>query len=217
MEHTCPHCGKPLPETAAFCPHCAQPVHIPKTLKLPSPRRKMLLIGLLVLAVVIAAGAGIAWYNRPYVPQEYDSAGTGEVLYTVEDTTYQLLVAWPGNRAEPAPDIYQGGLAEDVTRWPSRLYVNYQSNGAGAWDEFEPLVEEISMEVIQDEQGASDLLNVETSIRDPYPPRRCGSHNPGIQRRLRRTPGGVGAPDEKRRRDSDPSDHPCAVVPLSGL
>ena len=170
MEHKCPHCGASLPEEAVFCPHCARDVHPRKTPKTPVPWRKKLLLILLVLAAAAAVAAGFGLSSRPHVPQVYDSGSTGEVSYTAGDTAYQLTVAWPNNRNAPAPDIYMSGIAEDVTRWPSRLYVNYKSNGADGWEEFEPLVEEISMEVIQDEQGASDLLTIDTVVRDPYSP-----------------------------------------------
>lgn len=155
MQRNCPHCGAPLPEDAVFCPHCAQDVHPRKTPKPPIPLRNKLLLGLLALVIVAAAGAGIYWFNRPYVPQTYD--GVGEVFYSVDNREYQLAVAWPDNRTEPAPDIYMSGRAEDVTRWPSRLYVNDAASGADAWTEFEPLVEQVTVEVDQDEAGSSDL------------------------------------------------------------
>lgn len=155
MQRNCPHCGAPLPEDAVFCPHCAQDVHPRKTPKPPIPLRNKLLLGLLALVIVAAAGAGIYWFNRPYVPQTYD--GVGEVFYSVDNREYQLAVAWPDNRTEPAPDIHMSGRAEDVTRWPSRLYVNDAASGTDAWTEFEPLVEQVTVEVEQDEAGSSDL------------------------------------------------------------
>ena len=75
MQRNCPHCGAPLPEDAVFCPHCAQDVHPRKTPKPPIPLRNKLLLGLLALVIVAAAGAGIYWFNRPYVPQTYDGVG----------------------------------------------------------------------------------------------------------------------------------------------
>ena len=90
-QQTCPHCGANLPKNAAFCPHCAQCTHPRKEVAAPSPLRNKLLLGLLVLVVVLAAGVGIWYANRPYVPQEFD--GVGEVYYESGDKTYQLLVA----------------------------------------------------------------------------------------------------------------------------
>lgn len=154
-QQTCPHCGAALPEDATFCPHCAKDVHPRKDTGTPAPLRKKLLLGLLALAVVIAAGVGIWYLNRPYVPREYD--GVGEVYYETGGKTYQLLVAWPADRCQAAPDIYQYGRADDLTRWPSRLYVNDAANGTDGWSAFKPLVEAVSVEVVQDEDAGSTL------------------------------------------------------------
>ncbi|WP_165450504.1 zinc ribbon domain-containing protein [Intestinimonas massiliensis (ex Afouda et al. 2020)] len=167
QQQTCPHCGAPLPEGAVFCPHCARDVHPRKDTKRPAPLRKKLLAGLLALLVVIAAGAGIWYANRPYVPREYD--GVGEVYYETGGRTYQLLVAWPADRCAPAPDIYQYGREDDLTRWPSRFYVNDAANGADAWGEFEPLVEQVTVEVVQDENAGSTLTAESPAQDENYP------------------------------------------------
>lgn len=114
MERKCPHCGADLPENAAFCPHCARDIHSRKKAGKPIPLRKALIVGLVVL-IVIAAAAWALW-NRfgAHVPQEYD--GVGEVYYTSGDKTYQLLVAWPNDRCQSAPDIYQQGGPDDEYR-----------------------------------------------------------------------------------------------------
>lgn len=131
MEQKCPHCGADLPEGAAFCPHCAKDIHGRKKPGRPIPLQKKLLLGLLVLVVVIAVGAGFRYFNRPYVPQEYD--GEGEVYYESGDKTYQLLVAWPDDRTAPAADIYHQGAPDEQYRWPSRWYVNDALTGTDAW------------------------------------------------------------------------------------
>lgn len=168
MERICPHCGTPLPDESAFCPHCARNVRERKTPKIPIPLRRKVLLGLLALAVLAALGGGMYWAARPYVPQEYD--GAGEVYYTLDDTAYQILVAWPNDRCAPAPDIYQNGRAEETTRWPSRLYVNYKDTGADGWDAFSQQVDAVRVEVEQDENGASDLVAEEPTVRDDYSP-----------------------------------------------
>lgn len=168
MERTCPHCGAPLPEEAAFCPHCARDVHERKEPRVPVPMRRKALLVLLVLVVLAVLGGGMYWAARPHVPQEYD--GVGEVHYTLDDTAYQILVAWPDDRCAPAPDIYQNGRAEESTRWPSRLYVNYKDTGADGWDTFSQQVEAVRVEVEQDENGASDLVAAEPTVRDRYSP-----------------------------------------------
>ena len=167
MERKCPHCGADLPENAAFCPHCARDVHSRKKAGKPVPLRRVLLLCLAAL-IVIAAAAAILW-NRfgAYVPQEYD--GVGEVYYASEDRTYQLLVAWPNDRCQSAPDIYQQGGPDDNYRWPSRWYVNDAATGADAWTEFEPLVEQVTVEVVQDENAASPLTATVPS-HDDYSP-----------------------------------------------
>ena len=166
-QQLCPHCGANLPEDAAFCPHCAKDVHPRKDTGNPVPLRKKLLLGLLALAVVIAAGVGIWYLNRPYVPREFD--GVGEVYYETGGKTYQLLVAWPADRCQAAPDIYQYGRADDLTRWPSRLYVNDAANGTDGWSAFEPLVETVTVEVVQDEDAGSALTAESPTHDENYP------------------------------------------------
>ena len=167
MEQKCPHCGADLPENAAFCPHCARDIHGHKKPGRPVPLQKKLLLGLLVLAVVIAAGAGLRWFNRPYA-QEFD--GVGEVYYESGDKTYQLLVAWPNDRTAPAADIYHQGAPDEQYRWPSRWYVNDALTGTDAWGEFEPLVEQVTVEVVQDENAADELIAGEPSHQEDYSP-----------------------------------------------
>ena len=167
MEHKCPHCGAVLPENAAFCPHCAKDVHPRKGTGTPAPLRKKVLLGLLALVVVIAAGVGIWYLSRPYAPQEFD--GVGEVYYETGDKTYQLLVAWPNDRCAPAPDIYQQGAPDEQYRWPSRWYVNDAATGQDAWEEFEPLVEQVTVEVVQDEDAGSALTAESPTHDENYP------------------------------------------------
>ena len=167
MNRTCPHCGAPLPENAAFCPHWARDLHPRKRPRVPTPIRRRFLLGLLGAAVLAAAGIGLFYARRPYVPQVYDSGSAGEVHYTLDGTAYQLTVAWPDNRCAPAPDIHQSGREGDVTRWPSRLYVNYKDSGTDGWDDFSQQVASVHMEV---EQGASDLIAEEPVNRDEYSP-----------------------------------------------
>ena len=170
MVRNCPHCGAPLPEHAAFCPHCTQDLHPRKTPRVPTPLRRRALLGLLAAAALCALAAGAACLRRPYEPQVFDSGSTGEVYYTLDGTKYQLTVAWPDNRCQPAPDIYQSGRESDVTRWPSRLYVNYTDTGADAWDEFSRQVDAVRTEVEQDPRGASALTAEAPVNRDEYSP-----------------------------------------------
>ena len=97
------------------------------------------------------------------------------MVYTAEDgKIYQILVAWPDNRCAPAPNIYLSSIeAEsdyDMSRWPSRLYVNYNESGADGWDEFSGLVESYGIEVEQDERAGRELEAFEPSVRDANSP-----------------------------------------------
>lgn len=123
----------------------------------------MVLAGL-VLLLVLAAVAGVYAVRRPQV---YD--GVGQVFYTRNGVDYQILVAWPNNRCEPAPDIYQSGKADEPGRWPSRLYVNQRDTGTDAWEQFQELVDQVTVEVVQDPEGASDLTATQPTHNDYSP------------------------------------------------
>ena len=68
MQHTCPHCGAPLPEAASFCPHCAQSVRTPETVQAPPARRRRL-PGIAALILVIAAAGGWFFFGRDPDPR----------------------------------------------------------------------------------------------------------------------------------------------------
>lgn len=64
MEYKCPHCGAALPEDASFCPHCARSVRERENAKAPAHLWRKGLKWVLLLALVVAVGAG-AWALRP--------------------------------------------------------------------------------------------------------------------------------------------------------
>lgn len=164
MEQRCPHCGAALPADASFCPFCARDIRSRKTPHIPIPLRKKVLCALLALAVILAAGIGIARSNRPQV---YDAQG--EVFYTDGGVTYQLVLAWAESPNVPASEIYMSQeLGGDFT-WPSRWFVNYQDSGANAWAEFEEKVDYVTTEIRLGELGACPM-EASQPAHDDYSP-----------------------------------------------
>ena len=126
MEHKCPWCGGDLPENASFCPHCAQFTRPRKEAATPIPLRKKALLGLLLLAVLAAVGAGL-WLSLS--PKSYD--GYGEVRYR----DYQLLLSQFSDRYVPSPTVSVQGEPEGQYRMPARLFIN-NSDGQDASQAF---------------------------------------------------------------------------------
>ena len=137
------------------------------------PRAKKGLALGIGLALVLAAALGVGIYRaaRPQPapqPQAYDEIG--QVFYTAGDgREYQVLVAWPNNRCEPAPDIYQCGRENETSRWPSRLYVNHKATGEDAWTDFSPLVDKAEIEVIQSDDALDPLTATQPEHTDYSP------------------------------------------------
>ena len=102
-------------ENASFCPHCAQFTRPRKEAATPIPLRKKALLGLLLLAVLAAVGAGL-WLSLS--PKSYD--GYGEVRYR----DYQLLLSQFSDRYVPSPTVSVQGEPEGQYRMPARLFIN---------------------------------------------------------------------------------------------
>ena len=99
MSKKCINCGAKLPDDASFCPHCAQS-QIEKV-EVLSPRlwRKKALIGAVCVALIAVTALACALYHRP---KSYE--GGASVVYTDEDGTYELLVAFhPDDIANKRP------------------------------------------------------------------------------------------------------------------
>lgn len=89
MSKKCKNCGADLPEDASFCPYCAQSQIEKQKVKPPRLWRKKALIAVLcafILAIVILA---LFCANRA---KTYEGGAT--VVYTDQDGTYELLVAF---------------------------------------------------------------------------------------------------------------------------
>ena len=52
-EKTCPCCGAPLPEEAAFCPHCATSINRRSKTKPPRLTPKRLVLAALILLAIL--------------------------------------------------------------------------------------------------------------------------------------------------------------------
>lgn len=148
MEHKCPWCGGDLPENASFCPHCAKFVRPRKEAAVPSPRRKQVLLGLLILAVVIALGTGL-WLV--FSPKTYD--GYGEVHYG----DYQVLLSQGADRFTPSPTVSVQGEPEGQYRMSARLFVN-SSDGQDASEAFLEEVGTVSAAFIGQEDSPSPMV-----------------------------------------------------------
>lgn len=167
LNNTCPHCGAPLPENAAFCPHCARSINQRTELTPPRPPAwwKALRVGipLLVLAGIVL---GIHLYNRP---RAYDDSGTAEVIYTDKDGTYQLLVGWSNDRYTPAPKITQRAELDGEYRFPTCLHINHVDSGANAAGIFLQKVERVTAEFGEPEDGSGYITYTEPAPSDYCP------------------------------------------------
>ncbi len=160
MEYKCPHCGADLPEHAAFCPHCARDIHPRREAKKPVPLLKKLLLGLLVLAVLAAAGTGL-WLV--FGPKAYD--GYGEVLYG----DWQILLALNADSYAPAPEVTIPGEPEGQYRVPSRLFVNDAHTGEDASEAFLAQVKAVSAEFTGQEDSTSPFVCSEPAYNPGAP------------------------------------------------
>lgn len=88
MEHKCPWCGGDLPENASFCPHCAQFTRPREEAAIPRPRRKKVLLGLLLLAALLAVGAGL-WLT--FSPNSLSEISIGEQEIYISTDEYACL------------------------------------------------------------------------------------------------------------------------------
>ena len=129
----CPHCGSQLPPDASFCPYCARTVNERQELVPPALSwRRALRRALPIFAVLLLlAAAGTGWYLSTR-PQVYDDGGTGEVIYTDEDGTYQILLGWRDTPYEPAPVITQTAEQDEEYTFPVCLFIHHKDTGANA-------------------------------------------------------------------------------------
>ena len=146
MEYKCPHCGAPVPKAASFCFQCAASIRPKQEPAVPHPIPRRLRWFARMAALVLAAAALIFFLTRP---KTYD--GLGEVLYTDQDGTYQLVFAWANNPTEPVPDRYLNEELDGEFRFPAMMYVNHVESGANAAPAFRKKVASVSAEIIQEE------------------------------------------------------------------
>ncbi|HIW17473.1 MAG TPA: hypothetical protein H9689_08455 [Firmicutes bacterium] len=160
----CPYCGAKLPEQASFCPHCTHNVRERKPI-IPPPRTwRRLLRALLPLALALAVCAGFYFYLSP---KTYDAYG--EITYTDDDGSYQLLVNTSNERFEPMPEIADTAELDGQYRMPSRLFINHVASGANAGQMFMQKVEWCTTEFIQPADSQSPMVCSEPQPMDFSP------------------------------------------------
>lgn len=160
----CPHCGGSLPEEASFCPRCARSVRLRRQAAVPVPRHRRALRLAAVLVAVAALAAGV--YLR-LAPDTYDA--WGEVRYTDEDGTYQLLLTFQNERFSPQPEITEQAEVEGEYRMPSRLFINHVDTGTNAGQMFMQKVRSISTKFLQPEDSPAPMQCSQPEYRDFSP------------------------------------------------
>lgn len=164
IRKTCPFCGASLPEAASFCPCCAQNIRPRRRVTAPTHLRRKalkLVMGLMIVAAV-AAGA----YLR-LTPDTYD--GWGEVIYTDDDGTYQLLLSFQNERFTPQPEITEQAEVNGEYRMPSRLFINHVDTGANAGQIFMQKVDTVDVQILQPADSPSPMVCSQPEYRDFSP------------------------------------------------
>ena len=160
----CPHCAAQLPRQASFCPHCAQSLISAKAIRSPSRLwKKLLYLGGAAAALALLL-LGIA---SSLLPRTYD--GLGQVIYTDEDGTYQLLLACSNNRFAPEAEITQEAEVNGEYRMPSRLFINHVDTGANAGQIFLQKVDSVSAQFLQSPDSPSPMVCSQPEYRDFAP------------------------------------------------
>ena len=160
----CPHCGSELPEGASFCPHCAQSINDRTEPTPPRPLPRKILYGVIAVVVIAAVALGAWLINRP---RTYE--GVGEVIYTDEDGTYQLVLKSSSGRYEPITQVDQNPEEEMDYRFPLRLYINHKDSGADASGVFLQKVESATAEFMQDADNPSPWICTQPAPHDGLP------------------------------------------------
>ena len=150
MEKKCPFCGAPLPSEAVFCPSCAKSIN--SRIHPGTPRyfpRRFLKIALgIFLAVTVCAGIFLLTRPKTY-------SGIGEVTYTDQDGTYQILTNVSTDRYYPMTEIFQDAGEQESYRFPLRLYINHKNTGADASGMFLQKVKSANLHIQQDTESSS--------------------------------------------------------------
>ena len=89
-------------------------------------------------------------------PKTYE--GVGEVIYTDDDGTYQLVLKSTSGRYEPVTQEDMEPEEEMDYRFPLRLYINHKDSGANASGVFLQKVESATAEFMQDADNATHKI-----------------------------------------------------------
>lgn len=164
LRKACPFCGASLPEEASFCPCCARSIRPRRTVKVPTHLRRKALKLILGFMAAAAALAGVYLY---LAPATYD--GWGEVTYTDEDGTYQLLLSFQNERFTPQPEITEQAEVNGEYRMPSRLFINHVDTGANAGQIFMQKVDTVDTQILQPADSPSPMVCSQPEYRDFSP------------------------------------------------
>ena len=161
----CPFCGAELPDEASFCPHCAKSLNHRTETKLPRRLPKSVLRLIITLLLITFAAGTVYFYTRP---RTYDSGSTGELSYTDQDGSYQLLVNVSNDRYMIMTETGQMAGDEENYRFPVRLYINDKGSGADASGRFLQKVRSAAVTVEQPADAVSPVKATEPTPNDSF-------------------------------------------------
>lgn len=163
-EKICPHCGAPLPEEASFCPRCAGSINRRTALRPPTYIPIPFLRFLVLAGIGAAVLAALFFYFSPKKVE-----GTGDVIYTDDDGTYQILSNVSTDRYYPMSLISQDAGDAESYRFPLRLYINHKDTGVDASGIFLQKVESCELLIEQPPDSAGPVTATEPLTALEYP------------------------------------------------
>ena len=161
----CVYCGKELPDEASFCPHCSHSLIEKQTPATPIVfGRTQWFIGILAVLITVVILVS-ALHKRP---KTFDDQETAEILYSVNGTTYHVLlrsnVGDPFHWREPEA-IYARKIPSNDESFvmPLQLNVFDEATSENASEAFLSLVKstEVQIESVTDSRLAE--------VSDPEP------------------------------------------------